>query len=187
MARFSPRANARLQPRGNQYEATQYHVCAVCLRVGLLPGSAVSQQKSLKDQIVGSWTVASWEQTMKDGTKNHRCGSSPKGINTFDANGNFSLIMMRPDMPKISSNDAEKPSAQEAMAITKGPIAYYGTYTVDEASKTLSLKISGTTLANQLGTEQKRTISAIRADEMKYTTPISIVGGKIEVALKRAK
>jgi hypothetical protein len=51
----------------------------------------------------------------------------------------------------------------------------------------LSLKISGTTLANQLGTEQKRTISAISADEMKYTNPISIAGGKIEVALKRAK
>ena len=71
------------------------------------------------------------------------------------------------------------------MAITKGSIAYYGTYTVDEASKTLSLKINGTTLANQLGMEQKRTISAISADEMKYTNPTSIAGGKIEVAWKR--
>jgi hypothetical protein len=28
----------------------------------LLTGSAVSQQKSLKDQLVGTWTVQSWDQ-----------------------------------------------------------------------------------------------------------------------------
>ena len=61
-------------------------MCAVAaFAVALLPGSAVSQQKSLKDQIVGSWTLVSWEQTRADGSKNQRFGASPKGINTYDA------------------------------------------------------------------------------------------------------
>lgn len=157
------------------------------LALGLLPGSTVAQQKSLKDDIVGSWTLATWSQTRADGTKVERFGSNPQGMNTYDASGHFSLIIMRPDLPKLASNDPLKPSAEEAEAIAKGSIAYFGTYTVDEASKTVSLKIDGTTLANQLGMEQKRVITAISADGMTYSNPTAVGGGKIELSWKRAK
>jgi len=150
-------------------------------------GSAVSQQKSLKDQIVGTWTLVSWEQTLKDGSKNHRFGSSPKGVNTYDANGHFSLIIMRPDLPKIASGDPEKPTPEEGQALARGAIAYYGTYTVNEADKTISLKIDGTTLANQLGMEQKRIVTSISANEMKYRNPTSIAGGQIDLVWKKAQ
>ena len=65
---------------------------------------------------------------------------------TYDA-----VVLMRPDLPRLASNDRLKPTAEEAMAIALGTIAYFGTYTVDEASKAVSLKIDGTTLVNQLG------------------------------------
>ncbi|AMN41312.1 lipocalin-like domain-containing protein [Rhodoplanes sp. Z2-YC6860] len=153
-----------------------------------LPSGAIGQQKSLKDQIVGSWTLVSWEQTLKDGSKNHRFGSSPKGINTFDADGNFSLIIMRPDLPKIAAGDPEKPTTDEAQAITKGAIAYYGTYTVNEADKTINLKLTGTTLVNQMGMDQKRVVTSISGNEMKYRNPTSVTSGaQIEVAWKRSK
>jgi Lipocalin-like domain len=155
--------------------------------LAILPGSAVSQQKGLKDQIVGTWTLVSWEATRKDGTKNQRFGTNPKGVNTYDANGNFSLIIMRPDLPKIAAGDPEKPTPEEAQAIAKGAIAYYGTYTVNESDKTVSLKIGATTLVNQIGMEQKRVITSISADEMKYRNPTSTTGGQIELVWKRAK
>ena len=44
--------------------------------LALLTGSAVSQQKSLKEQLVGTWTVQSWDQTNKDGTKLQRFGAA---------------------------------------------------------------------------------------------------------------
>ena len=50
-------------------------------------------------------------------------------------------------------------------------VNYFGTYTVNEPDKTLSLKIDGTTLVNQIGMEQKRVISSIDAKEMKYRNP----------------
>jgi hypothetical protein len=53
------------------------------LGVTLLPGSALAQQKLLKERLVGTWTVASWEQANKDGTKFQRFGANPKGINVF--------------------------------------------------------------------------------------------------------
>ena len=124
---------------------------------------------------------------MKDGSKNHRFGSNPKGVNTYDAKGNFTLIIMRPDLPKIASGDPEKLTPEEAKAIGGGAIAYYGTYTVNEADKTVSLKIDATTLPNQLGMEQKRIITSMSTNEMKYRNPTSVRGGQIELVWKRAQ
>jgi Lipocalin-like domain len=148
---------------------------------------ASSQQKSLKDQLIGTWTLVSWVQSNKDGSKYERFGANPKGVNMFSPDGHFSLIFERPDLPKIASSDPAKPSAEEANAITVGSIAYFGTYTVDEASKMITLQIEGTTLANQLGMAQKRTIKSLTANELTYTNPTAVTGASIDVSLKRAQ
>jgi hypothetical protein len=157
------------------------------LGLGLSPGSTLAQQKSLKDQIVGTWTLVSWVQTKGDGSKFNRFGTNPKGINTFDATGHFTLIIQRPDLPKISSGDPMKVTAEEGQAIAEGAIAYFGTYTVDEASKTVSEKLEGTTLTNQLSVPQDRTVTSISADEMHYMNSTAVAGGKIELVWKRAQ
>ena len=41
---------------------------------------ALGQKQSLKDQLVGTWTLFSWEQRKDDGTKIERYGTNPKGI-----------------------------------------------------------------------------------------------------------
>ena len=150
--------------------------------------SAVAQTKPLKDQLVGTWTVVSWEQTNKDGGKQQDFGSNPKGVASFDANGHFFVMFARPDLPKIASPDRTKVSPQEAQAINVGSIAYFGTYTLDEPSKTVSLRIESSTYPNQLGAEAKRVIKSITADELKYTntTPVS-GGGSIDTTFRRAK
>ena len=157
------------------------------LGLALLPGSAVSQQKTLKDQLVGTWTVVSWEQTNKDGSKLQRFGASPKGVNVFEANGHFVVMFARPDLPKIASSNPMTPTPEEAKAIAQGTISYFGTYTVDEANKTIKLQIEATSYPNQLGIAQQRTITSLTADELKYNNPVTTTGGKIDVALKRVK
>ena len=93
----------------------------------LLPGNTVAQQKSLKEQLAGTWTLASWEQVLKDGTKRQDFGTNPKGVASFEANGHFFVMFARPDLPKVASNDRTKVTPQEAQAITVGSIAYFGT------------------------------------------------------------
>ena len=73
------------------------------------------------------------------------------------------------------------------MAIAKGAIAYYGTYNVSEADKTITLDLEGTSYSNQIGLPQKRIITSISGDELSYENPRSTSGGQIRVALKRAK
>ncbi len=58
----------------------------------LLPSGAISQQRSLKDQLVGTWTIISFETTPPNGTKLQPFGANPKGINVYDANGRFAYV-----------------------------------------------------------------------------------------------
>jgi hypothetical protein len=64
-------------------------------------------------------------------------------------------MFARPDLPKLASIDPTNPTPEEAKAITVGSVAYFGTYTVDEPTKTISLKIESISLPNQLGIDQK--------------------------------
>jgi Lipocalin-like domain len=143
---------------------------------------------SIKDQLVGTWTLVSWEQAQKDGTKQQDFGANPKGIASFDRNGRFFVMFARPDLPKIASTDRTKETPQEAQAINVGSIAYFGTYTVDEPSKALVFKIEASTFPNQVGAQQQRIITSLTPDELKYTNMTVIGGGSpIETAFKRAK
>jgi hypothetical protein len=149
---------------------------------------AVAQTKLLKDQLIGTWTLVSWEQVNKDGTKRQDFGPSPKGVTTFDAAGHVFTMYARPDLPKIASDDRTKATPQEAQAINAGILAYFGTYTVDEASKTITLQMESTTYPNQLTVPQKRVISALTSDELTFSNPTPTAGGgQINIAYKRAK
>jgi hypothetical protein len=180
-------ASSLAQPKGN----TMNRRIVVALTTALLglglaagPSDVSAQQKSLKDQLVGTWLVVSWDQTNKDGSKFQRFGANPRGINIFDANGRFVAIFARADLPKIKSNSPSNPTPEEAKAIVSGAISYFGTYTVDEASKTIKLHTEASSYPNLVG-EQVRTITSLTADELKYFNPVPTTGGKIDVGLKR--
>jgi hypothetical protein len=63
---------------------------ALCLAVSLSSSDSLAQQKLLKEQLVGTWTLVSSDQVRPDGSKLKQFGANPKGINVFDANGRFS-------------------------------------------------------------------------------------------------
>ena len=72
-----------------------------------LPGDALAQQKSLKEQLIGTWTFVSAVETSKDGTKSDRWGPNPKGLIIFDANGRYSFMISRSDIPKFAANNVK--------------------------------------------------------------------------------
>lgn len=156
------------------------------LGLTLLSGNALAQKKALKEQLVGIWTLTSWEQTNKDGSKLQRYGSNPKGYNIFDASGRFFMMFANPNVPKIASGNPATATPEEAKAIVAGVVSYYGTYTVDEASKGITLRVEASSLSNQLGVDQKRTITSLTANELHISNPVAVAGGQINYALKRA-
>ena len=74
------------------------------------------------------------------------------------------------------------------MAVASQSIAYTGTYTVDESTKTIHVNIETSTFPNLVGApNQRRIVSAISADEMKFTNPRTPAGVTLEIVWKRAK
>jgi hypothetical protein len=121
-----------------------------------------------------------------DGTRLNQFGANPKGINVFDSNGRFLLMVASADNSKIVSNDPSKTNSEEDGLVVES-IAYYGTYTVDEAVNVISLHLDASTFPNQVGTDQKRIITSLTADELKYSSPAAISGVQVHQVWKRAK
>jgi hypothetical protein len=149
-----------------------------------LPYSAISQQWSVKDQLVGTWTLVSWEHALPNGSKDQSYGTNPKGIVVFDAKGRFFLMFAHPDLPKIASNAPATATSEEAKDLLSGSIAYFGTYGVNDADKVINLRLEASTFPNQLASDQNGTITSLTADELHYEMT-ALAGGKISIVLRR--
>ena len=152
----------------------------LCLAVGLSASDALAQQKPLKEQLVGTWTLVSSDQVLPDGSKLKQFGSNPKGINVFDANGRFFIMVASADNSKIASKE-------DVGGLTVKSIAYYGTYIVNEAERVAILHLEASTFPNQIGTDQKRSIIFLTADELKYSYPAATPGVRVHQGWKRAE
>ena len=147
---------------------------------------SAAQGKSLKDQLVGTWIYVSSTAKRDDGTNVPR--PSLQGALTYTAEGRFHFITVRTDAPKYASNDPTRPSPEEAMAIASGVVAYTGTYTLDESTKTAHLNIETSSVPNLVGApNQRRIVTSITDEELKITNPRTPAGLTLELVFKRAK
>jgi hypothetical protein len=160
-------------------------VALVLVEIGVPPGDALGQQKTLKEQVVGTWSYVSVDTVRPDGSREQMYGPNPKGLVIFDSAGHYALVNARADLAKFASNNRTQGTAEENKAVVQGSIAHFGRYTVNEADRTITFYIEGSTFPNWSGIEQKRPFT-VSGDELKWTTPAS-GGGLGEVVLKRAK
>jgi hypothetical protein len=157
------------------------------LALGLFAGEAAAQ-KSLKEQIVGTWDFVVAEITAADGTKSYPFGETPKGVLIFTPDGRFAQIHVASDVPKIASGNRLTGTADEYAAINRRSLAVFGSYTVDEEKKTVTFDIVSSTFPNWQGEAQTRTIDRLTADEFVNTNP-NVAGGRGRAAnhYKRVK
>ncbi len=155
------------------------------LGIALPSGDAVGQEKTLKEQLVGTWTYVSVDTVRPDGSRVQIFGPNPQGVASFDGNGRYVLLTSRSGQPKFASDNRMEGTPEENKAVVQGSIAHFGRYTVNEADKTITFHIETSTFPNWNGAEQKRPFS-LTEDELKWTTAAS-TGGSAEVVLKRAR
>jgi hypothetical protein len=158
---------------------------AGALGLHLFAASAFGQQQSLKEQLVGTWTIVSWEQKKSDGTKLQHFGAKPMGIAFFDAGGRYVITVMRSDRAKHASNALWQGTAEENKATADGTQTYFGTYAVSEADSSIAIHVEASSFPNWNGTSQRRMV-AITEDQLTLTVrPPS--GENVDVVWKRAK
>lgn len=153
-----------------------------------LSGGASEQQRTLKEQLLGAWVLTAVAGERADGSTFEPFGSNPKGIIIFAGDGHFSLFQSSDKVPRIAANDRAKATAEEATAIVGESIAYYGTYAVNEQDKSLSVRLDGSTFSNLVGgPDQKRIVTSVTAEELKFTNPRTPAGVTLLTVWKRAK
>jgi glucose/arabinose dehydrogenase len=128
--------------------------------------------KPMKEAIVGSWSLLIDDAVKPDGTHAPNFGPNPMGMAMFSPDGHFTVAIARAGRPKFASNSRTGGTADENKAAVAGANAFFGTYVVNEADKTLTMRIEGSTYPNLEGTTQKRIITSLTAgDELTWTNP----------------
>ena len=159
----------------------------LCTGVVFSAGHAQAQQKALKDQLVGTWSLVSNENVAPDGTKRQPFGVSPKGILILDANGHYAQVFTHAGRPKFKTNNRLRGTPEEIKAAWDGALAHFGTWSVIEADKTVVLRVEGSFYPNQEGNDDRRFVSNVTVDELKFVNATSTAGGKTEAVFRRAK
>jgi lipocalin-like protein len=173
----------------------------LCMTVVLPSGSAIGQSQMVplpsgraaghsqvsKDRLVGTWTYESIVLERTDGTSVAPFGPDPKGFITLSADDRYSLQLIRPDIPKIASEDRLSGTAEENRAVAQGVVSQFGTYSVNEAEGTLTLHVETSSFPNENGTDHERIITSISADKLQWTNPTPTIPGIAYSALRRAK
>ncbi len=153
-------------------------VAAGLLALALSAGATAAQPaKSLKDQIVGTWNFVVAEVTAPDGKKSFPFGETPKGILIFTPDGRFAQIHVASDAPKIASNNRMTGTPEEYAGIMRRSLSVFGTWTVDEANKTVTYNIASSSFPNWEGEAQTRTIDKLTDDEFVNNNP-NVAGGR---------
>src|ERR1700719_3405157 len=171
------------------YRRSIVGISALVVGLAMRPGGASAQQKSIKDQIVGTWTLLLSDNIKEDGTHVPVYGPNPEGTVIFTADGHYSLQILRHGRPAFASKDRLKGTADENKAAVQGMISHFGTYAIDEAGKAITLRIEASSFPNWDGTVQKRPVTAITDDVLTWNAPAPSAAGfvRAELAWKKAK
>lgn len=145
------------------------------------PCTAMAQ--TAKD-LVGTWKNTKNVSTSADGKTTQVFGPKGSGLAIFTADGHFVIVNINPETPKFAAKMRDKGTADENKAAVAGGIGLFGTYKV--ANKQISMKVDGSTYPNWTGTDQKRDVLKLTADEFTWGLTTSI-GGKGEVTWTRVK
>lgn len=116
--------------------------------------SKAKARKPSLESLVGTWRLISAEDKNPETGKwvPYTFGNPPSGYFIYDSTGHASIQIMTTPPQQIATPDS--PTSAEALAIFNGYIAYYGTYTVDDAN--IHHQVEGAWDPSQVGTDQVR-------------------------------
>jgi hypothetical protein len=90
------------------------------------------QTQSARQRLIGSWRYIG---SNIDGKPHPGRGANPNGIIIYDVHGHMACHV-HPD--RVTTRAGKEPTGDEAKAALDGHIAYFGTYSVDEKTRTVT-------------------------------------------------
>lgn len=124
-----------------------------------LPVESRAQGKALRDRLVGAWSLVEIYDRGKDGSHYYVWGEGVQGVAVYTSGGHVSLQIISANRDKPASTNPRTPVGQS--------IGYFGTYTVDEATMTIKVKIDRCSFPGWDGVERVSKIVSLTTDELR--------------------
>ena len=120
-----------------------------------------------KHDIVGCWKmVEAWDKD-DSGALTYPWGNPPLGYWVYDAAGNVSVqISLNPPLSNLGDGwwTATPPPVNEMVESLNNYMAYFGTYTADYASGTVTHNVVTDVLRQYTGTAQARPFAIVKGE-----------------------
>lgn len=142
--------------------------------------SIKTQNPELKDEIaarfVGTWKLVSIEEPRPNGETATSTGRYPAGLLIYDGTGHMSLQIVFRERPNFSSGGRQG-TLEEVKAAFEGYVAYFGTYEVEGKDGTVTHRVEGSLVPNNLGTVVKRSFE-FSGEQLILAPPRPRAGGE---------
>ena len=142
----------------------------MALAMALLPGNVLAQRRSLTEQLIGTWTLIEAADVYENGGKVNDWGPTVKGAASFDADGRFIWMIVGAEIASASASPR---------VATRMVVAYYGSYVVDEAKKTITYTTEGGTNSSLDGFIRTASVIVNGNEMTQNSTPVTTPRGKI--------
>lgn len=115
-----------------------------------------AHQTDTVHQFIGAWSLVSWTAKTPDGTIRHPYGEHPVGQILYQPQGRMAACLMRRERTPFASNNRHKATPAEHEAAYREYVSYFGAFTVQESSGTVTHHVEGATFPNWIGTDLVR-------------------------------
>lgn len=116
----------------------------------------VTDIETLRDYLVGAWTLESYQSSALDGSDvRYPLGPDAKGIITYTPDGYMSAQIMRTDRAPVRRGDLQAAEDSELASAARGYLAYSGPYSVLD-NNVVAHHVDVSLLPNWIGGTQYR-------------------------------
>jgi Lipocalin-like domain len=127
--------------------------------------------------LLGTWRLVSFEARDSKGQLQYPLGEHVLGLLIYDAGGNISAHVMRNDRPLFAANDPDRGTDAEVRAAFEGYASYFGTYTIDLTTQTVTHHVRGAWYPNWIGNDELRHFE-FDGSRLVLATPPLVSGGE---------
>jgi hypothetical protein len=127
----------------------------------VVPHTAFGETPSLRDSLIGTWTITAVNNHYEDGTIKTVFGTGVTGRYVFGRDGLFSETIIGEPRGDLKSADPRRPDAYIVVNL--------GRYTVDDANRTISYKIDRAAYSPRNGSERSL-IATVQGDTATLVT-----------------
>jgi len=133
--------------------------------------------------LFGTWWLVSYEARDSKGQVHYPFGAQVSGQLIYDSAGSMSAHVMRNDRPLFATKDPARGTDVEVRAAFEGYFSYFGTYTIDPQTQTVTHHVRGASFPNWIGNDQLRYYRFDRTRLLLSTPPLLFGGQSFEYVL----